>query len=329
MQTRRLIAVGVIVVIIIVIAVLLAGSGGDSGALKNYNASVYKLANKSYTHVSGVLKALTRGNLTGITTELATYEQDAQGDAASAKSLHAPSQMAAAQAALVTVMEQRAQALKLIAENAQPAASKATSKDAVYKISQATAQLFASDVLYKTVVTIDIAKALNAAGVPVGAGSGGQQINGAQVIPDLGWLDQTWIADKIHAQQTTAAANANNTQPGLHGHSLGAVTVGGVTLQAGVTNTIKATDARNWVLSVSNGGDFNEYQVGCSVKIVSLSDEGTGTIAETIAHETANCDVTLPSTPTTGPYQVVVTVAKVPGEKNLTNNTATYDVTFT
>jgi hypothetical protein len=332
-QTRRLIAVGVIVVIIIVIAVLLAGSGGNSGALKNYNASVYQLIKGSTTNAQNALgaKGLESGSLSGTATnqDLATYETNARNDLTKAKGLHAPSELAPAQAALLTVMELRQQALLLIADNAQQAASKATSKDAVYQISQGTSQLYTSDVLYKTVVTIDIAKALNAAGIPIGSGTGEQQINGDQVIPDLGWLDQTWIADKIGAQQSTAAANANNDQPGLHGHSLGTFTVGGIALQAGVTNTIKASDARKWVLSVTNGGNFDEFQVGCSIKIVSLSDEGTGTIAETYPQQTGNCNVTLPSTPTTGPYQVVATVDKVPGESNLTNNTATYDVTFT
>ena len=309
------------------IAVLLAGSGGDSGALKNYNASVYTLVGKSYSHVEKVLSALKGGDLTGITTELATYEQDAQGDVASAKGLHPPSELAAAQSSLVTVMEQRAQALKVIAENAQNAASKSSSQDAVYKISQGTAQLFASDVIYKTVVTVDLAKALNAASIPIGLGA--NPINGAQVIPDLGWLDQTWIADKIGAKQSTLAANKNNDQPGLHGHTLESVTVDGTTLQAGVTNTIPASKARDWVLGVTNGGNFDEFQVGCSVKIISLSDEGTGVIGETYPGQSASCNVPLPSIPTTGPFQVVATVDKVPGEVNTKNNVLTYDVTFT
>ena len=331
MQTRRLIAAGVVVVIVIVIAVLIAGSSGDIGALKNYNARVYQLVAKSYDNVETVLgkKVLASGNLTNIGTQLANAEQSALNDVHTAESLHAPSQMAAAQSSLVAVMQQRAQALKLIAANAQGAASKSTSRDAVYKISQGTAQLFASDVLYKTVVTVDIARALNAANIPIGAGAGEQPINGDQVIPDLGWLNQTWIADKIRAQQSTAAANANNNQPGLHGHGLDSVTVDGTTLQAGVTNTIPAAKARLWVLGVTNGGNFDEFQVGCSVKIVSLSDEGTGTITETYPGQAASCSVTLPSTPQTGPYQVVATVDKVPGETNLKNNVLTYDVTFT
>ncbi len=320
-----------VVVIVIAMALLIksCGASATTNGLKSYNASVYTLVGKSYSNVENALGALASGNLTGITEKLDVDEQNAAANLRTAEALHPPSQMAAAQSSLVTVMQERAQALKLIAANAQQAADKKSSKDAVYKISQATAQLFASDVIYKTVVTIDIAKALNGDGIPIGTGPGQQPINGAQVIPDLGWLNQTWIADKIHAQQSTAAANANNDQPGLHGHSLDSVTVDGTTLQAGVTNTIPAAKARVWALGVTNGGNFDEFQVGCSVKIISLSDAGTGTIPETLPGQTATCTVTLPSIPTTGPFQVVATVDKVPGETNLKNNVLTYDVTFT
>jgi hypothetical protein len=328
-QTRRLIAAGVVVVIVIVIAVLIAGSGGDSGALKNYNASVYQLMRGSVGNAQKVLNLLTKGNLTGISQSLATYETTARGDVSRAGALHPPSQLAAAQSSLQTVMQLRQRALLLIANNAQQAADKRSSKDAVYQISLGTSELFASDVLYKTVVAPDIAKALNASGIPIGTGAGEQTIYGGQVISDLGWVNQTWIADKIHAQQSTLAANANNNQPGLHGHVLESVNVDGITLQAGATTTVPAAKAHTWVLGVLNGGSYKEYQVGCSIRIVSLSDEGTGTIPVTLPGQTASCTVTLPSTPTIGPFQVIATVDKVPGESNLKNNTATYDVTFT
>ena len=176
---------------------------------------------------------------------------------------------------------------------------------------------------------VNLAKALNSGGIPIGPGLHEQQINGGQVITDLGWLNQTWIADRIGAQLSTAQANVNNDQPGLHGHSLNSVTVDGTTLQAGITNDVPADKAQNWVLSLTNGGDFNEFDVGCSVKIVALSDEGTGVVPETYAHQGATCNVKLPSIPNTGPYQVIATIDKVPGETNLTNNTLTYNVDFT
>lgn len=331
-QTRRLVAVTVVVVIVILIAVLIAGSGGDAGALKKYNASVSGLISRSTTNARYVLgpKVLESGNLTGISQALANAEGTARDQLSKARSLHAPSQLAGAQSALVYVMQLRQQALLTIANNAQKAANKLTSRDAVYNISLGTSQLYSSDVIYKTFVATDIAKALNAASIPIGNVSGGQQINPGQVVPDLGWLQSTWIADKIGAHQSTAQANANNDQPNLtHGDQLNYVTVGSSQLYNGGTYTLPASEARTWVLSVTDGGQTAENAVGCSVKLQNVSDSGTSTISTIAAGGSANCTVTLPSTPPKGgPYSVTATVEKVPGEKNLTNNTATFTVTF-
>ena len=63
--------------------------------------------------------------------------------------------------------------------------------------------------------------------------------------------------------------------------------------------------------------------------MTNVSDSGTKLVAETIAHKTSSCAVTLSSPPPEGTtYTVVATVEKVPGETNLTNNTLSFPVTF-
>jgi hypothetical protein len=328
-QTRRLVAVGVIVVIVILLAVLVksCSSSATTTSLKNYNASVYNLISASNNNGARVFRNLTNGPLSS-STLLTTQVQNADSQLSQAEHLSVPSQMAAAQSALLSVMRLRAQAIADIALNAPKAANKLTSKDAVYDISVGTSKLYGSDVIYKSFVATNIAKALNADGITVGSAAGEQPINTGQIVPDLGWLQSSWIADTIGAQQSTAQANQNNDQPGLHGHSLNYVTVDGTQLSQTSTNTIPANNARTWVLNVTNGGDFNELDVGCSVTIAGLSDTGTGTIPETIKQESANCTVTLPSAPTPGTYSVTARVDKVPGETNLTNNVITYSVIF-
>ena len=330
MQKRRLVAVGVIVVIVILLAVLVksCSSSATTTSLENYNASVYNLISSSDSNGLQVFKNLTNGPLTS-STLLTSQVQRADKQLSDAEKLSVPSQMAAAQTALVWVMRLRAQAITDIAANAPQAASSKTSKDAVYNISVGTSQLYGSDVLYKSVVAPNIAKALNADGIHIGTSAGEpNQINPGQIVPDLGWLQSSWIADTIGAQQSTLQANQNNDQPGLHGHSLNYVTVDGTQLSPTSTNTIPADNARTWVLNVTNGGDFNELDVGCSVTIAGLSDTGTGTIPETFKQQSANCTVTLPSAPTPGTYSVTARVDKVPGETNLTNNVITYSVIF-
>jgi hypothetical protein len=55
---------------------------------------------------------------------------------------------------------------------------------------------------------------------------------------------------------------------------------------------------------------------------------GTATVPETFAGKNASCQVKLNTAPPKGTQSVVATIEKVPGEKNVTNNTNTYTVTF-
>ncbi len=329
MQTRRLIAAAIIVVVVIALALLIKScdSSATTSALKNYNANVYNLISASDTTGGQVFNKLTSGNLSNVNL-LASQVQAADSQLRTAQGFHAPSQMARAQSALVNVMQLRAQAIQTIAAKAPQAANKNTSKDALYNISIGTSELYASDVLYKAFVATDIAKALNANNIPVGSAAGEQQINAGQILPDLGWLQQSWIATKIGAQETTAQANANNVAPGIHGHILNFVTVDGTEIYSGSNNTIPVSRSRTWVLNVTNGGDFNEYQVGCSVKIEGLNDSGSHTLPVTVAHKTYDCTVTLPAAPTPGTYTVVASVTRVPGEVVVNDNKLTYSVTF-
>ena len=189
--------------------------------------------------------------------------------------------MSGAQSALVQVMQLRERGISQIAKHIQASASKSTSKDGVYDISVGTSLLYGSDVFYKTFVAPNIAIALNAAGIPIG-GTTGAQINSGQIVTDLGWLQSTFISEKIGAQLSTSAANANNTGPGLHGHALSYVSVGTTQLTTAGTNTIPASPAPTFTLNVTNGGDYNEYQVGCEVSVKGLSDTGASTIPETL-----------------------------------------------
>jgi hypothetical protein len=323
----------VVVAIVIAMALLIhsCDSSATTNALKSYNASVYTLIGGSTSNAYSVLeKDLTSGNLGGISDDLTAAEGTARANLSTAQSLHAPSQMAAAQSALVTVMTLRQQGLLIIANSAPKAASKDTSKDAVKQISEGTSLLYSSDVVYKTLVTPALAEALNAAGIPAGSELNGQPINGGQVVPDLGWLNPTWIADTIGANLPTSAANANNDQPNLtHGDQLNFTTVDAQELTAGGSYTIPAADAQTWALNVTDGGQTLENQVGCSVKIDSVSDEGTATIPTIAAGATDTCTVKLLSKPPPGPYTVTATVAAVPGETNTKNNTQSYLITFT
>jgi hypothetical protein len=326
------------VVIVIVLALVVKGcqSSATKNSIVNYNAAASQLITASDNNGSqNVFKNLESGELTStngvasLQAQLITAAKNARAQLTQAQSLNPPGQLSGAQTALVQTMQLRKQAIESIAANIQDLANKSRSRDAVSNIAVATSMLYGSDVIYKTFVTTAIAKALNSAGIPLGTGAGEQQINSGQIVPDLGWLQTNFITAKTGAQLSTSAANANNTGPGLHGHSLGPVSVDGTELSTTATNTIAAGSAPTFTLSVTNGGDYNEFRVECKVSVEGLSDTGTATIPETIKGQTSQCKVTLPSPPPSGtPWQVTASIAKVPGETNIANNSATYTITF-
>jgi hypothetical protein len=333
-QTRRLVAVGVIVIVIIAMALLIHGCqvSQTNSSLKSYAANVNTLITRSDNNGAQMFSDLVSGKLNsnGIETlqnELNTAAGNAQTHLSQAKSLSAPGQMASAQSSLVQAMQMRADGISKIAANIQNASNQNTSKDGVYDISVGTSLLYASDVIYKTFVTPNIAKALNGANIPIG-GTTGAQINAGQIVTDIGWLQSTFIAVKIGATLPTKAANADNNGPGLHGHELNSVSVSGTALSTVSTNTVAANPAPTFTLSLTNGGDFNEYDVECEVSVAGLSDRGTSTIAETMTGQTTSCTVQLPSPPTPGTYQVTAEVVPVPKESNTKNNYLTFPITF-
>ena len=329
-QTRRLIAVGVVVVVVLVLALLIKGceSSAATSALKTYSADVYSLMTQSDTTGANAFgsQGLTGQNLSNV--NLAGTVHDASAQLSKAESFHAPSEMAGAQAALVLVMRMRWQGLLTIANNAQKAADKSTSKDALRNIAVGTSELYGSDVLYKSVVTPDMAKALNAASLTVGTNAGDVAINPGQVITDLGWLNTTWIATKIGAQLTTQQANINNSQPNLgHGHQLDSVSVAGITLNPTGDTTVPAASAQTWTLYLHNSGQTNENQVVCKLSIQGVESQ-TATIPQTTPGEATHCTITLPSAPQKGLYSVTATIERVPVENDFNNNHHTYTVTF-
>jgi hypothetical protein len=139
------------------------------------------------------------------------------------------------------------------------------------------------------------------------------------------WLTPSFVADQLHVSIATPGGKPT---PGLHGHSLDSVSVGGTTLQTGSTNTLPASPPPQFTLSFTNGGTNTEHNVGCKVSVNNTSITGKTTVPETTPGQHTTCTVTLGSSPPAGNYTVTATIAKVPGEKNANNNTLTFPVTF-
>jgi hypothetical protein len=213
-----------------------------------------------------------------------------------------------------------------ITADVPPALQTQTSKDAINAIAAEMARFYGSDVLYKDYTVPLVIGALRAAGITVG-GLGGQQINSSQFLPSIAWLTPSYVASQLHVT-LPSSSSAAKVAPGLHGHQLNSVSVAGNTLQTGSTNTVAASPPPTFTLSFANTGQNTETNVKCHVTIVGSSVSGLTTVPQTTAGEQTSCQVTLNGTPPKGSQQVTATIEAVPGEKNTSNNTLSFPVSF-
>ena len=240
-----------------------------------------------------------------------------------------PSSAKSAQTHLVFALQMRLDGITVIANQIQAALGNSVRSAAVTDIATQMARFYASDVVYKDYTAAEIVSALHASSIDVG-GSDGAPVNHNQFLPDVQWLTPSYVASQLGVAISGGGGSSGHTNGtgGLRGHSLTSVAHDGVALTADSTATIAASPAPTFTLDFDNGGNFDEYDVGCQVSVNGTSDAGSKIVPETFTGKTATCNVTLASAPAKGTYTIKATIDKVPGETNLTNNVLSYTVEF-
>jgi hypothetical protein len=319
----------VVVIIVIVLGVHSCQVSARNSSMKDYANNVSSLVQQSNQTGVQFFGQLAGGggaaNVTTLQNQINETRVNADTQLSRAHSLNVPDEMKPAQQNFLLSLQMRRDGIAQIATLIQQALGNTTSKDAVNSIAAEMARFYASDVLYKDYTGPLIASALHTVGIAVG-GVNGVTIAGGQFLHDLGWLTPTFVAAKLGAQ--LPAASGGKPAPGLHGHSLVSVSVGGTTLQTGSTNTIPATPPPTFTFNFTNGGQNTEHNVTCKVTVSGTNVTGQTVVPQTTAGQQATCQVTLGASPPAANSTVTATVAPVPGEKNTANNTLTFPVTF-
>jgi hypothetical protein len=329
-QIRRAVAAGaiLIVLILIVLGVHSCQVSARNSALKNYNNNVASLIQQSDTLSSSIFRTLSHGggssNAASLQTQLNEARLTADGQLSKVKGLSVPDEMRAANQDVVLAFQMRRDGIEQIAARIQEALGTSTNRDAVNAIAAQMARFYASDVIYKDYAVPLIIGAFKSAGIGVG-GTNGQTIETGQFLPDISWMTPSFVAGKIGAHVPTPNGKP---APGLHGHSLDSVSVGGNTLSTSSTNTIGANPPPTFTFHFTNGGTNNETNVVLKVTISGSNVSGQTVVPQTTAGQSTTGQVTLSSSPPAGSYTVTATVQPVPGEKNSSNNTLTFPVTF-
>jgi len=329
-QVRRAVAATalLVVLILIVIGVHSCQVSQRNSSLKDYNNNVSSLIQGSDQTGHQLFTLLSSGggsgNATNLQAQINEARLGAENQLSRAKGIEVPDEVKPAQQNLLLALQMRRDGIADIAQQIQPALGGAASQDAINQIATDMARFYGSDVVYKGYTLPELASALHSAGIGVG-GNNGESFNSGQFLPDVQWLTPSFVATQLHA---TLPTSTKKPTPGLHGHELNSVSVGGTTLQTGSTNTIPASPPPTFTLSFTNTGQNTESNVGCKVTVSGTSVSGQTTVPQTTAGQQSTCQVTLSSAPTTGSYTVSATVAPVAGEKNTSNNTQSFPVTF-
>jgi hypothetical protein len=325
---RRVVLAIVLVVAIVLVAVLVNSceTSARNSALKDYNNNVAALNAQSVSTGQTFFGLLSgpKSNPTALQNSLSEVSNQASSQLSKAKGLNVPDEVKGANDNFVLALQMRDDGIRNVSQQVPSALQSQTAQGAVNTIASEMARLYASDVLYKDYTVPQIIGALRAAGITVG-GLGGEQVNSSQFLPSIDWLDPTYVASQLNV---TLPATSQPIAPGLHGHALNSVSVGGTTLTTGATNAIPASPAPTFTLNFANTGQNTETNVICKVTVKGSKVSGQAVVPTTKPGQSYTCQVTLNGTPPGGSQSVVAEIVPVPGEKNTANNFLTFPVDF-
>lgn len=337
---RRLVAAGAVVVVLVLMVVLVRGCVGSrqEQALKDYNRDVRTLAQQSVRQVSDPLFEALSGaggqQAEQVNESINQLRVVAEDQLEQAQALDVPGSAKEAQSDFELVLSLREDGVRAIAEQIQTALGSSAQSGAAVDAITAQMQAFnASDVVYSQRVAPLILKALKDDGISASYdGTAGEQVAPySQFLPNVSWMDAANVARALG----TSSASADETgtpAPGLHGHQIDSVSVGGTALEPGASVTLPASPPPTFEVAFTNGGEHDEQNVRVVVEISvggATPLRAETTVPSTTAGEPATANVEFrESPPTTGAAEVRVTIEPVPGEEGLDNNTATYTALF-
>ena len=229
--------------------------------------------------------------------------------------LGAPGDMKSAQSNLELVYELRARAMDEIDAKMSTALGDAGAEKAMAGIAKQMQKLFASDVVYETVVRPEVD------GILADNGISDSDLPESTFLPNEKWLDESTVADALGAISGGGSANVS----GVHGLGLIGVSVNGTELVEGVPATVAGEEGVEVEVTVQNQGESTEN--GVSVSVTAGGETLKGEIDEIGAGEEATASILLTPTPS-GEVTLEVEVEPVAGEQVTENNEAAYTLSI-
>jgi hypothetical protein len=324
--------------LLLVFALLISSCAGGSKKTSygNYMGKVATIAGQSSTDGANTVKALTTPGLgaAAIVKKLnAIAAQEAQNVAA-AQGMSPPGKLRGEHLNLIEALALRESGVKGLASGFQKTiGSKTKTSVEALELSQQAYRLLTSDVVWDDLFKAPSETVLDKEGVR------GVTVPGSRFLGDPDLVITSHAMSQILDRISTSSATTSPT--GLHGTNIQSVAAlpngtGGTsaTLVAGQLNTVTTSSSLVFQVTVHNGGISQEVQIPVTLTIGRPASQG-GPITKTekiqlidpgTDQSVAFSD--LGSVPFASPTTVTVDVAKVPGEINVANNHAEYNVIF-
>lgn len=325
-EWRRLAVLGAAILIVIAVVAFLATEffGGGGNATAAYFRKLEPALTRSDQAGIELRAVLDSPPMTAATFQhrLQPITADALAAYQQARSIKPSSAVAAYAPFMVEALRYRYLALLCLARNA-PAAFRQTGTVASgAKVTTCTQLMLASDQLYLNSFYTQAVDARTGQAVPTSRflGSG-----------DARWVTALGAGQAIERLRPQAVH-------GLHGMQLLSVVAnpGGHVLSPTAINRVTANSQLRFVVTAVDGGRFEEVRIPVTLRLTVAGQKpitSTRTIASVIPGGRAVVvfgNLFSSSNPTqyVKPYTLSVTVHPVPGERNLSNNSASYRVSF-
>lgn len=322
LMARRAAALGVGLVVLILVVLGAKGclDARKNRSLEDYSGNVTQIVDETNSLGKAFYGRLDDPQDLSVPDFVSEIESDRSamdGFLSRVEKLNTPGDMKSAQSTLLLVYQLRAGAMNKIADRMPTALGDEGKEAATKTIAGQMEVLSAADVLYNQVTRhqIDNTIATNGANAP--------EVPRSTYVPDSSWVDEGNVQSALGS---VTGATSEATDGGVHGTGLESTSIGGVTLDASVSNTIPAGTEPAVDVSVMNQGDGDEPDIQVTVSV----DGGSalsGSIDTLGPGETGVATVLLTPAPK-GEVTIDVSVEPVPGEKVADNNVATYTVNF-
>jgi hypothetical protein len=260
-------------------------------------------------------------------TKLAEFAQQERQELAQAQQIRAPGPLRTTHQQLLDAVQLRYQGLAGLGNALAAAGSSKSATDTVTNLTEQGQLLISSDVVWENLFRQPALATLTQQGVTGVSISDAKFLSNPEIVSARAFTI---------LEQRLSGATTGGTPSGLHGDGLVGVHVSpqGVDLSTSTATTIKVSADLDFRVTVENSGNFPEGNVPVTLTI----DAGGKPIVRTdhitaiSAKEQATVDFTnfdLPPAAFGQKATITVKVGKVPGETNLSNNSATYTAFFT